>query len=121
MNYNPFQKALPVWPAGRSLEMNVTARFTAVIAGVKNTLLRMTGSTVYRLFVNGKIVTYGPARGPKYFHRVDELILDSYLADGDNILVFEIAGYNVNNYYTMDQPSFFQARSEEHTSELRHP
>ena len=49
MNYNPFQKALPVWPAGRSLEMNVTARFTAVIAGGKNTLLRMTGSTVYPL------------------------------------------------------------------------
>ncbi|MBR5869868.1 MAG: hypothetical protein IKZ09_02420 [Clostridia bacterium] len=109
MNYNPFQKALPVWPAGRSLEMNVTARFTAVIAGGRDTLLRMTGSTVYRLFVNGKIVTYGPARGPKYFHRVDELNLTPYLTDGENILVFEVAGYNVNNYYTMDQPSFFQA------------
>ena len=109
MNYNPFQKALPVWPAGRSLEMNVTARFTAVIAGGKDTLLRMTGSTVYRLFVNGKIAAYGPARGPKFFHRVDELNLNPYLCDGDNILVFEVAGYNVNNYYTMDQPSFFQA------------
>ena len=109
MNYNPFQKALPVWPAGRSLEMNVTARFTAVIDGGHDTRLRMTGSTVYRLFVNGNIAAYGPARGPKFFHRVDELNLNPYLCDGENILVFEVAGYNVNNYYTMDQPSFFQA------------
>ncbi|MBQ8577545.1 MAG: hypothetical protein IJ449_06230 [Clostridia bacterium] len=110
MNYNPFQKAVPVWPAGRDREMNVTARFTAAVNGnAANTLLRMTGSTVYRVFVNGKIAAYGPARGPKFFHRVDELNLTPILTDGENIIVFEVAGYNVNNYYTMDQPSFFQA------------
>lgn len=110
MEYNPFQKALPVWPAGRDREMNVTARFTAVVDGNdRNTLLRMTGSTVYRVFVNGKIAAYGPARGPKFYHRVDELNLTPILSDGENIIVFEVAGYNVNNYYTMDQPSFFQA------------
>jgi len=109
IQYNPFQKAVPVWPAGRSYEMNVTARFTAEIEGGRNTLLRMTGASVYRLFVNGKLAAHGPARGPKYFHRVDEMILTDLLQPGRNVLVFEAAGYNINNFYTMDQPSFFQA------------
>lgn len=110
MNYNPFQKALPVWPAGKEREMNVTARFTASVGGgAEQTLLRMTGYTVYRVFVNGKIVAYGPARGPKFYHRVDEMNLKPYLTEETNIIVFEVAGYNINNFYTMDQPSFFQA------------
>ncbi|MGM9624930.1 MAG: hypothetical protein ACI3XM_04390 [Eubacteriales bacterium] len=110
MNYNPFQKALPVWPAGKDREMNVTARFTASVGGgAEQTLLRMTGYTVYRVFVNGKIAAYGPARGPKFHHRVDEMNLKPYLTEETNIVVFEVAGYNINNFYTMDQPSFFQA------------
>ncbi len=110
--YHPFKKAVPVWPAGRSLEMNVTARFTAEIDGGKKTLLRMTGASLYRLFINGKLAAHGPARGPKYFHRVDEMILTDHLQPGRNVLAFEAAGYNINNFYTMDQPSFFQAEIE---------
>ena len=109
IQYNPFSKAVPVWPAGRSLEMNVTVRFTAEIEGGKNTLLCMTGASLYRMFINGKLVAHGPARGPKYFHRVDEMSLTDLLQPGRNVLVFEVVGHNINNFYTMDQPSFFQA------------
>ncbi len=113
MDYMPFQKAVPVWPKGRDTEMNVTARFTACVkTGHEQVLLRMTGSTVYRVFANGKLIAYGPARGPKFFHRVDELELTQYAPfteKEETILVFEVAGYNINSYYTMDQPSFFCA------------
>ncbi len=113
MNYDPFEKAVPVWPLGRETEMNVTARFTACVkTGYEQVLLRMTGSTVYRVFANGKLIAYGPARGPKFFHRVDELELTHlapFTEKEETVLVFEVAGYNVNNYYTMDQPSFFCA------------
>ena len=105
--YTPFQKAVPVWAAGRESEMNVTCRFTASVKAGK-TLLRMAGSTVYRVFVNGKIAAYGPARGPKFWFRVDELDLTTALTKEENLVLFEVAGYNINNYYLLDQPSFFQ-------------
>ncbi len=108
--YQPFQKASAVWPAGRETEMNVSCRFTVSIPKTeKPVLLRMTGSTVYRVFVNGTLAAYGPARGPKGFFRVDECLLNAHLNKSDNLVCFEAAGYNCNNYYTLDQSSFFQA------------
>ncbi len=106
---NPFKKAIPVWPIGREEEMNVTCRFTAAIPPTPGAMLRMTGSTVYRVFVNGVFMAYGPARGPKGWFRVDEIELTDYLTADENIVLIEVAGYNVNNFYTLDQPSFMQA------------
>ena len=108
--YNPFQKAVPVWARGRAEEMNVTCRFTASVEKTdKPVLLRMTGSTVYRMYVNGVLSAYGPARGPKGYYRVDELPMNAFLTQDENIVLFEVAGYNINNFYLPDQPAFFQA------------
>src|SRR5205823_6668442 len=107
----PFLKAQPIWPAGRSLEKNLQVGFRAVIhdAGGGTTVLRLTASTLYRATVNGKHVGYGPARGPHGWHRIDEWDISKALKPGANIVAVEVAGYNVNSYYTIDQPSFLQA------------
>ncbi len=34
------------------------------------------------------------------------------MQEGENIVAIEVAGYNVNSYYTTDQPSFLQAEAE---------
>ncbi|MCQ2433562.1 MAG: hypothetical protein MJ175_13245, partial [Clostridia bacterium] len=108
--YNPFIKAVPVWPLGRAEEMNLTCRFTAEVKKTdKPVMLRMAGSTVYRVFVGGKIAAYGPARGPKNWFRVDEIPMNRFLCADENIIVIEVMGGNINNFYTMDQPSFLQA------------
>lgn len=107
-----FLEAKPVWPADRHTEMNVQVGFVAVVerpAGTLPVTLFATGSTLYRVFVNGDVAGYGPARGPHGHYRVDAWPLDSFLREGRNIVAIEVAGYNSNSFYTLDQPSFLQA------------
>lgn len=108
---SPFQKAQPVWPKGRSLEKNLTVGFRALLdlGDPRDVRLRLTASTCYRATVNGSFVGYGPARGPHGWYRVDEVDLSPWIQPGANIVAIEVAGYNVNSYYTLDQPSFLQA------------
>ena len=106
-----FQMAKPVWPVGRETEMNVQVGFVAAFERPNSgpVILRATGSTLFRVFVNGTMAGYGPARGPHAYYRVDEWPLDAFLRDGRNVVAVEVAGYNSNSYYVLDQPSFLQA------------
>ncbi len=109
MNSARFEQALPIWPVGRSLEKNLTVRFNVGLsvpsdAPVK---LRVTGSSVYRITLDGETVGYGPARAAHGYYRVDEWLLPA--APGEHTIEIEVAGYNVNSYYLLDQPSFVQA------------
>lgn len=106
-----FALARPVWPAGRELDMNLMVGFRAVFEKTErqNVCLRIAASSLYRCFVNGKFVGHGPARGPHGYYRVDEWDLTDNLTCGQNIVVIEVVGYNVNSYYLLDQPSFLQA------------
>jgi alpha-L-rhamnosidase len=96
------------------MEMNVTVGFRAMFdaprAGRPNPIvLRATGSTLYRVFLNGEFLGHGPARGPHGFYRVDEWNLAGRARPGANIVAFEVAGYNANSYYLLNQPSFLEA------------
>lgn len=104
-----FQSAHPVWPAGRETERNLTTGFRAIITTTvaEPAVLRLTGSTLYRLFLNGTFVGHGPARAGHGFYRVDEWPLA--LKAGANVVAIEVAGYNANSFYLLDQPSFLQA------------
>jgi len=106
-----FCSAQPVWLKGRELERNLFAGFRVVVddADVQQAVLRLTGSCVYRLFLNGEFLGYGPARGPHGFYRVDEWALQGRCRPGANVIAVEVAGYNANSYYLLEQPSFLQA------------
>lgn len=106
-----FLAAKPVWPAGQELEMNLFAGFRAVFTCGRETaaVLRVAASTVYRASLNGVFCGYGPARAGHGHYRVDEWDLGDFLRPGKNLLAIEAAGYNVNSYYLLDQPSFLQA------------
>ena len=103
-----FRAARPMWPEGLEREKNLTvgwrASFDVPPAGAT---LRLTGSTLYRLYVNGAFRGYGPARAGHGWYRVDEWSLPP----GRNTVAIEVAGYNVNSYYVLDQPSFLQAEA----------
>ncbi|MCE5250568.1 hypothetical protein LLG96_10165 [bacterium] len=106
-----FQSAKPVWPEGRDREKNLTVGFRAAFpqSDARNIMLRVAGSTIYRIYLNGRFVGHGPARGPHGFYRVDEWNLSGLATAPQNLLAIEVAGYNVNSYYLLDQPSFLQA------------
>ncbi|MBP5638747.1 MAG: hypothetical protein J6X55_04685, partial [Victivallales bacterium] len=106
---SPFLAARPVWPANRATLMNdfVLFKATFMAENTADALLRITGSTLYRIRLNGAFLAAGPARGPKGIFRVDELPLKT--ASGPNTIEIEVSGANINSYYYMDQPSFLQA------------
>jgi len=106
-----FQTAKPVWPVGLEREKNLLVGFRTVIesTSAEKKFLRVAASSLYRLFVNGNFAGHGPARGPHGYYRVDEWDLSPFLRAGRNLIAFEVAGYNINSYYLLNQPSFLQA------------
>ena len=106
-----FRSAQPIWPRGREKEMNLWVGFRAAFdppAG-KHIYLRMAGSTLYRVYLNGEFFAWGPARGPHNHYRVDLWDITPRLVKGTNSVCMDVAGYNINSYYILNQPSFLQA------------
>ena len=105
-----FESASPIWPAGRETEKNLFVGFRAVFACADQQapLLRIAASSLYRVYLNGQFIGHGPARGPHGYYRVDEWALDGAIRE-ENVLAIEVAGYNVNSYYLLDEPAFLQA------------
>jgi alpha-L-rhamnosidase len=101
----------PVWPKGLSTERNIQVGFTTVFArpAAGKVLLRLAASSRYRAWVNGVFVGHGPARGPHGHFRVDVWDITSRLKPGPNTVAIEVAGYNCNSFYVLDQPSFLHA------------
>ncbi|SDX33296.1 family 78 glycoside hydrolase catalytic domain [Paenibacillus sp. CF384] len=110
-----FNYARPIWPERLEQEMNCTGGFRAQFQGIgtERRIVRITASSRYRVYVNGHFCGHGPAAGPHAHYRVDEWELSpSVVQEGSNIVAIEVAGYNVNSFYTLDQPSFVQAEVE---------
>lgn len=105
------KKAFPVWAEGREKEMNLTLCFQGTFEAnpLQEVRLKITGSTLYRVFLNGEFLGYGPARAAHGWFRIDDYDLTQRVRPGENLLAVEVAGYNSNSYYTLDQPSFLQA------------
>lgn len=109
-----FERAKPVWLKGLEKEMNVTAGIAATFAwdGAGEVIVRCTGSCIYRIFINGVFVGHGPARGPHGWFRVDEWPVSAHCRKGRNVVAFEVAGYYLDSFYLLEQPSFLQAEVE---------
>ena len=86
--------------------MNCFVAFRAVLPALRSATLRITASTLYRAFVGDTFIGCGPARAAHGCFRVDEWLIE---CGADCELRIEVAGYNANSYYVLDQPSFLQA------------
>lgn len=102
-----FQKAQPIWAAGREKEINLTCVFKARFSGNEPVKIVLTASCLYRLYVNGVFYGFGPARAAHGYFRTDEYRLNNL--NNDNELAIEVAGYNTTSFYTLNQPSFLIA------------
>ena len=108
MNNSSFEKACPVWLIGREQEMNLWISLRTIASGAKKTVLRLTGSCAYDIRVNGDFVAFGPARCAHGFYRVDEIDLGERISD-KAVITVNVAGYNADSFYHLDQPSFICA------------
>ena len=105
MQYSHFEKACPVWIMGREQEMNLWISLRAVARGAEKTMLRLTGSSAYDIRVNGEFIAFGPARCAHGFYRVDEIDLSGLVSE-KSVVTVNVAGYNADSFYHLDQPSF---------------
>lgn len=104
-----FKNAVPVFLKDKSKVMNLQAGFQCEFTADSNKSyeLNITGSGLYRVYLNGEVVHYGPARAPHGFLRCDRVLLKPKV--GINIISVEVAGYNCPSFYVMNIPSFLQA------------
>ena len=104
-----FETARPVWPEGRETRMNDFVEFHADfdVREGEEPVLRVTGTSVYRIRLNGAFAGYGPARAAKGFFRVVEWPLAA--KPGHDELSIEVSAYNCNNFYVPEQPAFLSA------------
>ena len=109
-----FVKAKPVWAEGRETERNLTLSFREIIKinWVSEAYIRLTASCDYRLKINGEFVAHGPSVAAHGHYRIDCYDIALHLKRGKNIIAIEVAGYNDDNYYLLNQPSFLQAEVE---------
>lgn len=106
-----FVKAKPIWPEGNEKKQNMTVSFRKIfnLTGVEDANLKITASTDYRAYVNGKFLAHGPCVAAHDYYRIDSYEITNLLKPGDNIVSIEVSGYNTPSYYLLDQPSFLQA------------
>ena len=104
-----FKEALPVWEKDCEKTMNHHLVFRSVISPYENVFVSVSCSNMYQMFINGKFIAEGPARAGHGYYRVDEIDISKYLTEKDNVVAFFVAGYYVENFYLIKQPSFLCA------------
>ncbi|MBQ4048534.1 MAG: hypothetical protein IJC93_09215 [Clostridia bacterium] len=104
-----FKRALPVFEAGKETEMNTFYGFYTKLPYNADTILKIAGSSVYSVAVNGEFIFTGPARAAHGYYRVDELPIGNYLKTGENVLTVRLSAYNCNSFSFLDVPGFLCA------------
>ncbi len=104
-----FRKAKPVFAAGHEREMNRVVGFYARIPAERHCRLRITGSALYMVKINGTFVHQGPARCAHGTYRVDEISIGRYLTGENDLITIRVQSSYCNSYYLLEQEGFLQA------------
>ncbi|MDR0287117.1 MAG: hypothetical protein LBI03_05335, partial [Clostridiales bacterium] len=66
--------------------------------------IRVGARGYYRLYINGKFASLGPARAEHGYLRIDEFDIAKFVEEGENTFAFEIMGYNMkeNSFLTYE-------------------
>ena len=105
-SYQPFSFGKAVYPTGLLQEKNLQICFPIDYEGVGEVVLRLSGENEYCVYLNGKLVGYGPAKAAHGYHRVDEYHLQS--SRKVNRILILLAGYNVFSFDRIKQEPFIQ-------------
>ena len=101
-----FKKALPVWAYGKEEELNSQLVLRLFSDDLSDAEIKITASSFYRLKVNNKFVSFGPARTAGNYARVDFIPLRNYAKTGRNEIIIEVAGYCCRSLSTVKQKNF---------------
>ncbi|MBE6616646.1 MAG: hypothetical protein E7627_01695 [Ruminococcaceae bacterium] len=97
-----------IWAKAPLKEMNVQYTFQHTLTPNNDTVIRLAASNLYRIFVGGKFVGYGPARAAHGYSRIDEYSLAEWAGSAVTVSV-EVYSAQVNTYYIIEEDPFFAA------------
>ncbi len=98
-----------VWTKGNRHDMNYHVAFvTELDIGNEPACITLIAGNIYRLFVDGQLIGYGPARAAHGYTRQDHYVLKQYTNTHIHLTV-EVYAANANNFYYADQLPFFGA------------
>lgn len=97
-----------IWAKGLLEEKNILVTFQYQFRPRVDTRLELAASNLYRLFINGEFVGYGPARAAHGYSRLDTYSLSAW-AGKETVISVEVFSANVNTYYTVYEQPFFAA------------
>lgn len=106
-----FSLAQPIWASGNQTAQNMTVALHACVdvPVSQEVTCSITAASSYRLYIDGQFMGYGPSIAAHGYFRVDQYDLTAKLSGGTHVIAIEVAGYNIDNYYIPNQPSFVQA------------
>ena len=110
MENNFFKAARPIWVEGRDREWNVTVQLAYNAKDLKNATLTMAGASFYQVYLNEKLLHFGPARKAIGYAGVDVFPLPDV---DEGTLYIRVAGYYIACYNGVITPSFIQAEIEQ--------
>ena len=105
-----FRSALPIWIKDRDREWNVTAELSYSARNLKNATLTVAGASFYQIYIDEKLIHFGPARKAAGYAGVDVIPLPE-IAKGN--LYIRIAGYYVPCFNGALTSSFVRAEIEQ--------
>ena len=102
-----FLKAKRIWAKDHLDELNSNLIFYTNFTKRDSVKLIIAGNNVFSIYLNGKLVHYGPARAAHDRYRVDELTFNE-LKNKNHLVIF-VNGSNANTFYTLNTKPFLIA------------
>ncbi len=90
-----------IWAKNLGQEMNLTVAFSLDLAAKERFTLKLAAASLYRVYVDGAFVGFGPHRAAKGYARVEDIVLEG------KRLVIEVENIYVETFWVMKQPPFF--------------
>ena len=112
-----FKEAQAIYPPSLLEAMNVSLYFVQDFSQEDGLTLSLSGVSDYQVFLNGRLLAYGPARSAYQTYRVDQLPLRGQ--NGRNRLVIELSGYNCKSYTRVSEPPFLIAEIRDDQGRVR--
>ncbi len=101
-----FKRAKPVFPESLSRVENAHVVFRGTLP-CGSAKVFVTACSQYKLYVNGKFVSYGPARCAKDCYRVDELDVSDFLTESENEVTAFVSNPYVECFHAVKSQGFF--------------
>lgn len=104
-----FKSALPIWIEGRDKEWNVSAELTYSAKNLKDATLTIAGASFYQVYLDEKLIHFGPAKKALGYAGVDVVPVPDTL---DGKISIRISGYYVPSFNGALISSFVRAEIE---------